>query len=105
MVLRLFQRFLASEEYELVVVPSAAEAKRAAQQIGERLRLLMTDQNLRDGKGSALADFLCRDRELPVLLVTGDAFFTHAAYEVITKPFNMDALQDRIRKKLQIIPE
>ena len=103
MVLRIFRRVLESSAYELLAVPSVREAKVVTQQIGSRLRLLLTDQNLRDGKGSALADDLCQGRsDLPVVLLTGDTQFKHAVYEVVLKPFNIDALRELVLKKLDI---
>jgi len=96
-------RLLRSPSYEVLVVTTAAEARVVAQQVGERLRLLITDQNLMDGTGVGLADDLRVVRELPVVLLTGDQFLEHETYEVFPKPFEVDDLRALVHRKLGLV--
>lgn len=100
MIVNVIGRVLRSPDYEVIVVTSAEEAKRAAQQIGERLRLLITDQNLMDGKGLELADELRAGRDFSVVVLTGDQFLEHEVYEIFQKPFELDDLRELVQRKL-----
>lgn len=98
-LLRTYARVLRSPRYELELATSPQQALGEALVAGERLRLLITDQNL-NGLGEALADDLClRLPGLQVLVLSGDHSL-QAAYEVLLKPFGAEALRIKVLEKL-----
>ncbi len=99
LLLRVYARFLRSPQYELKLTSNPRQALAEAQLVGDRLKLLITDQNL-NGLGEALADDLCgRLPDLQVIIVSGDTK-PHDRYDTISKPFNLDDFRTRVLEKL-----
>lgn len=99
---RVFERLLKSPDYDLIVVSTIAEASKVVQQVGERLRLLVIDQQLPDGLGTTFASKLLKqDAELQIVIMTGDAR-NISLFEVLVKPFRNDELRALVRRKLAL---
>jgi DNA-binding NtrC family response regulator len=98
-LLRTYGRMLKSPQYELVLASTPKQALNEALRAGDRLKVLITDQNL-NGKGEALADNITsRFTGVRVLVTSGDAYLK-TKYEVLVKPFDMSELQAKIFEKL-----
>jgi DNA-binding response OmpR family regulator len=103
MLLRTYGRALRSNLYELELVRTPAQALSEALQAGERLKLLITDQNL-NGRGEALAHDLCRRLpQLQVLILSGESGLVVEGYEVLEKPFSLEVLRTKVLEKLDIL--
>lgn len=103
-LVRTYKRLFTSDHYELVVVRSAAEARLEIQRLQGRLRLLLVDYNLPDGKGTLLADEV--RASLPsvhIILLTGEVL-PQSRYEVVEKPFSFRELQARLLELLSLPP-
>lgn len=101
-LLRLYGRALRSALYELELVSTPAQALSEALRIGERLKLLITDQNL-NGRGEDLARDLCRRLpQLQVLILSGEVGL-NVGYDVLEKPFEIDVFQAKVLVKLDIL--
>jgi DNA-binding NtrC family response regulator len=98
-LLRAFSRMLRSSRYELVLATRPKQALSEALRARDRLRLLITDQNL-NGLGEALADDLSsRIPGLRVLVLSGDPYLK-TKYEILVKPFGIEGLRDKVLNKL-----
>jgi len=102
-LLRLYGRVLRSARYELELASTPAQALSEALRVGERLKLLITDQNL-NGRGEDLARDLCRRLpHLKVLVLSGEVGLKVEGYDVLEKPFEIDVLQAKVLEKLDIL--
>lgn len=102
MLLRMYGRMLRDPRYELELVSTTAQALSRASLAGERLKLLITDQNL-NGRGESLARDLCsRYPKLQVLILSGESGL-NVGYEVMEKPFSIDELRTKVLEKLNIL--
>lgn len=100
-LLRTYKRSLRSPHYDLEVALKPSQALSEALLVGERLRLLITDQNL-NGKGEELARDLCRRLpKLQVLILSGESNL-NVEYEVLEKPFSVETLRAKVLEKLTI---
>jgi DNA-binding response OmpR family regulator len=98
LLLRLYARILRSPRYELEMATTPQQALSEALTAGDRLKLLITDQNL-NGLGEALARDLCqRLPHLQVLILSGMDVETE--YETLAKPFEVETLRKKVLEKL-----
>lgn len=102
-LLRTYGRALRqNSSYEVEVASTPAQALSEALLVAERLRLLITDQNL-NGRGEDLARDLCRRLpKLQVLILSGESGL-NVEYEVLEKPFSLDELRTKVLEKLDIL--
>lgn len=99
MLLRTYARVLRSPRYELELANNPQQALSEALTAGDRLKLLITDQNL-NGLGEALARDLCqRLPHLQVLVLSGTPDL-EIDYEVLAKPFGIEVLRAKVLEKL-----
>jgi DNA-binding NtrC family response regulator len=99
LLVRACVRLLGSPKYELVIATNPQQALSEAALHGDRLKVLVTDQNL-NGLGEALADDLrTRHPELQVIVLSGDTLL-QTKYHTIHKPFGLEAFRKAILEKL-----
>lgn len=105
MLVQTYLRLLESDQYEIVVARSFTQACTLVDSIEDRFRLLMTDQHLADGLGTDLARVLKEDfPQIQVLILSGDDLEGKTEFEVMEKPFQLDALQKRILELVTLVP-
>jgi DNA-binding NtrC family response regulator len=100
-LMRAFSRMLRplSSRFELVVATRPKQALSEALRVGDRLKLLITEQHL-NGSGEALADDLgSRFPGLRVVVLSGDHYL-RTKYVVLVKPFTIEVFRSKVLEKL-----
>lgn len=102
LLIRACVRLLKSTKYELVVANSPQQALTEAALYTDRLKVLVTDQNL-NGLGEALADdLLTRHPDLQIIVLSGDTML-QTKYHTLHKPFGLEPFRKIILEKLGLI--
>lgn len=93
-LVRTYERLFASPHYSLVFATTLEEARRVLQQ-QDRIKVILIDQNLPDGKGSDFAVEVEKSSpDMHIILVTGESL--NSRFEVFEKPFPFRVLQARL---------
>jgi DNA-binding response OmpR family regulator len=101
LLFRAYSRALRSPHYDLELAQTPASALAEALTVGDRLKLLITDQNL-NGKGEDLArDLRRRLPNLQVLILTGGDWESDE-FEVLQKTGGLQALRTKVLEKLGV---
>ena len=94
-LVRAYERLFVSAHYELVFAQTIQEARQTVFQYQERIRVILIDQNLPDGKGENFAVEVEKNSpDTHIILVTGEPL--KSPFEVIEKPFSLQVLQARL---------
>lgn len=101
--------YLALKGFSVTAVENVAAARAAIDELGDRLRLLVTDHRLPDGTGWEVAVYARNTKPtLPVMLISGyselplpdDDAFDMARVTFLPKPFEMSDFIDEINRAL-----
>jgi two-component system cell cycle sensor histidine kinase/response regulator CckA len=102
-LLRSMSRSLQSEHYDIVTSFTAAGALKAIIDLGDRVRLLITDLSLPDKDGRELVrEAEALNPRLRTLFITGWAAPKGEEHRTVLKPFSSLALRLRILEELRL---
>jgi CheY-like chemotaxis protein len=95
------KRFLETAGWTVVTAADGAEGLRFYTEHQSTIVLLLTDVVMPNINGFELADRVLRmDSQLPVLLMSGDAWAAYRGLECIVKPFRSAELLDKVSRAL-----
>ncbi|MGQ9864999.1 MAG: sensor histidine kinase [Pseudanabaenaceae cyanobacterium] len=108
-----FRRQLRESSYEFLFAHSGIEALRVLDEVGDRIRLVMTDINMPDMDGlTLLAKLQERDRRLRAIVISayGDmanirTAMNRGAFDFLTKPIDFQDLEITLNRTLASIRE
>jgi len=102
-LLRIYERWLRSDAYDVAAAASITAARAVSHRLGGRLRLLIADQNVNDGKGTDLAhELLEHHPDLEVVILSGDTGDIKE-FTALQKPFLKEDLRRALESKLIIV--
>lgn len=105
LVLRALLACLKSDEYELYSATSGPEALLLADQLGARLKLLVTDFLMPRMSGTELIRLArAKNPGIRVLLLSGLSPIPGFEHETMEKPYDLVAIRARIAEELSLKP-
>lgn len=94
-LVRTYERLFVSDRYEIMFAVTIEEARQAVFQHRDRIKVILIDQNLPDGKGVTFAvEVEATSPDVHIILVTGESL--NSRFEVFEKPFPFRVLQARL---------
>lgn len=94
-LVRTYGRLFVSDQYEIMFAKTIEEARQAVFQHQGRIKVILIDQNLPDGKGVNFAvEVETLSPDMHIILVSGEPLDFH--FETFEKPFQFLVLRARL---------